>query len=99
MLLLLFLLPFSTVALNIVHASVVGYNLYEDKSISYIFSILNLLFSLVGWITYDYSQIQKQFVKGAVKLREKRFQFGIDGLSIFFVILSAMILPIAILSN
>ena len=96
---LLIVIPLSSLILSIVHGSFVGYNLYEDKSISLSISIINLLVSLVSWILFDYSQNQYQFVKGSYKLREKGFSFGLDGLSIFFVGLATIIIPIAILSN
>lgn len=96
---LLIVTPLSSLVGSIAHGSFVGYNLYEDKSISLSISIINLLVSTVSWILFDYSQNQYQYVKGSYKLREKGFTFGLDGLSIFFVGLATIIIPISILSN
>jgi NADH:ubiquinone oxidoreductase subunit 4 (subunit M) len=67
LLLLLLLIPLIAMLINSVRASYVGYNLYEEKSIAFSASILNLLVSLVVWILFDFSQNQFQFVKESYK--------------------------------
>ncbi len=99
LLLLLLLIPLISMLINFVRASFVGYNLNEDKSIAFTFSILNLLLSLVVWILLDSSQNQYQFVKESYKWREYTIYLGVDGLSIYFVLLTTIIMPIALLSN
>lgn len=99
LLLLLLLIPLIAMLINSVRASYVGYNLYEEKSIAFSASILNLLVSLVVWILFDFSQNQFQFVKESYKWREYTIYLGVDGLSIYFVLLTTIIMPIALLSN
>lgn len=99
LLLLLLLIPLIAMLINSVRASYVGYNLYEEKSIAFSASILNLLVSLVVWILFDFSQNQFQFVKESYKWRQYTIYLGVDGLSIYFVLLTTIIMPIALLSN
>lgn len=99
LLLLLLLIPLIAMLINFVRASFVGYNLNDEKSIALTFSILNLLLSLVVWILLDSSQNQYQFVKESYKWREYTIYLGVDGLSIYFVLLTTIIMPIALLSN
>jgi NADH-ubiquinone oxidoreductase chain 4 len=62
-------------------------------------SILNLVFSLIIFIFFDFSSNQFQFVQEYHKIGYFDFFLGLDGLSIYFVLLTTIIIPISLLSN
>ena len=62
-------------------------------------SIINLLISLFIFIIFDYSSNQFQFVQEYHQISYYDFYLGIDGLSIYFVLLTTIIMPISLLSN
>jgi NADH-ubiquinone oxidoreductase chain 4 len=69
------------------------------KNISLIASLLNFIISIFLWIEFDSSISQYQFIYEFNKLDFCHFNLGIDGISIYFVLLTTFITPIAILSN
>lgn len=69
------------------------------KTISLSTSILNLFVSLIVFILFDFSSNQFQFVQEYHEISNFDFYLGIDGLSIYFVLLTTIITPIALLSN
>jgi len=69
------------------------------KIISLTISIINLFISLIIFILFDYSSNQFQFVQEYYKISSYDFYLGVDGLSIYFVLLTTIIIPIALLSN
>jgi len=62
-------------------------------------SIINLIISLIVFILFDFSTNQFQFVQEYYQINSYDFYLGVDGLSIYFVLLTTIIMPIAILSN
>jgi len=62
-------------------------------------SILNLFVSLIIFILFDFSNNQFQFVQEYHQISSFDFYLGVDGLSIYFVLLTTIIMPIALLSN
>jgi NADH-ubiquinone oxidoreductase chain 4 len=62
-------------------------------------TILNLFISLIIFILFDFSSNQFQFVQEYHQISSFDFYLGIDGLSIYFVLLTTIIMPIALLSN
>lgn len=62
-------------------------------------STLNLIISLVIFILFDFSTNQFQFVQEYHQISSFDFYLGIDGLSIYFVLLTTLIIPISLLSN
>ena len=62
-------------------------------------SIVNLFISLIVFILFDFSSNQFQFVQEYHQINSFDFYLGIDGLSIYFVILTTIIVPISLLSN
>ncbi len=80
---------------------------YEDtelkiksyKITAFITSILNLVISLVIFILFDFSSNQFQLVQEHYDFNLFDIYLGVDGLSIYFVLLTTIIMPIAILSN
>jgi NADH-ubiquinone oxidoreductase chain 4 len=69
------------------------------KIIGLITSMINLFFCLIIFIIFDYSNSQFQFVQEYYNLSLFEFYLGMDGLSIYFVLLTTIITPIALLSN
>ena len=62
-------------------------------------SIVNLAISLMIFITFDLSSNQFQFVQEYHHLSSFDLYLGIDGLSVYFVLLTTLIIPISLLSN
>jgi len=62
-------------------------------------SIINLFISLIVFILFDFSSNQFQFVQEYHEISSFDFYLGLDGLSIYFVMLTTIITPIALLSN
>ena len=69
------------------------------KYIALITSIINLFISLIIFIFFDFSNNQFQFVQEYHEVSFFDFYLGLDGLSIYFVLLTTIITPIALLSN
>jgi len=69
------------------------------KSIALITSIINLFISLFIFILFDFSNNQFQFVQEHHEVSYYDIYLGVDGLSIYFVLLTTIIMPIALLSN
>jgi NADH:ubiquinone oxidoreductase subunit 4 (subunit M) len=69
------------------------------KKIALITSIVNLFISLIVFILFDFSNNQFQFVQEYHEISTFDFYLGLDGLSIYFVLLTTIITPIALLSN
>jgi NADH:ubiquinone oxidoreductase subunit 4 (subunit M) len=74
-------------------------NSIDDRSIALFVSVLNFLFSLLLLFFFDFSSNQFQYVIESINIHEYNFYIGIDGISIYFVLLTTAIIPIAILSN
>nr|YP_010540247.1 NADH dehydrogenase subunit 4 [Urnula craterium]UYF20383.1 NADH dehydrogenase subunit 4 [Urnula craterium] len=100
MLLLLLLIPMLGIFVILTHNYIESFtNAIEVRYIALITSILNLIVSLVIWILFDFSVNQFQFVQEYHQVSFCDFYLGIDGLSIYFVLLTTIIIPIALLSN
>jgi NADH:ubiquinone oxidoreductase subunit 4 (subunit M) len=69
------------------------------KTIALGTSLVNLFISLIVFILFDFSSNQFQFVQEYHEISSFDFYLGLDGLSIYFVILTTIITPIALLSN
>lgn len=69
------------------------------KKIAFITSILNLIISLIIYILFDFSNNQFQFIQEHYNLGYYEIYLGVDGLSIYFVLLTTIIMPIALISN
>lgn len=76
-----------------------AYGREKMKKIALFFSLLNLLVSLIIWFQYDYNTTSYQFVLEFSKLKFCDFHIGIDGISLYFVLLTTFITPLCILSN
>jgi NADH:ubiquinone oxidoreductase subunit 4 (subunit M) len=62
-------------------------------------SVINLIVSLIIFILFDFSVNQFQFVQEYYEVSSYDFFLGVDGLSIYFVLLTTIIVPVALLSN
>ena len=82
----------------------VSYETDKSKIISYKYialttSIINLIISLIIYILFDFSSNQFQFVEENYNLSFFDIYLGLDGVSIYFVLLTTIIIPVALLSN
>ena len=71
----------------------------QIKQIALTASIVNLIISLVIFILFDFSTNQFQFVQEYHEVSYFHIYLGVDGLSIYFVLLTTIITPISLLSN
>ena len=62
-------------------------------------SVVNLFVSLIIFILFDSSNNQFQFVQEYHQINSFDVYLGVDGLSIYFVLLTTIIIPISLLSN
>ena len=74
-------------------------NIRRIMQIALTASIVNLFLSIIIFILFDASSNQFQFVQEYHEISSFDFYLGLDGLSIYFVLLTTMITPIALLSN
>jgi NADH-ubiquinone oxidoreductase chain 4 len=97
---LLVLIPFFGLFIILLYDS---YNLNENtkviKIIALSVTIINLIISLVIWLLFNNSSKHFQFVQEQHEIGYYDFYLGIDGLSMYFVLLTTLIMPIAIISN
>jgi NADH-ubiquinone oxidoreductase chain 4 len=99
MLSLLLLLPIigSLLLLTIPENSIE--NKIRMKRITLITMLINFIISIFIWLEFDSSTSQYQFVYEFIDLSYCHLNIGIDGVSLFFVLLTTFISPIALLSN
>lgn len=74
-------------------------NLKYCKIIALVASIVNLFISFIIFILFNFSDNQFQFVQEYYKIHNFDFYLGVDGISIYFIILTTIIIPISLLSN
>ncbi|MGH7032456.1 MAG: proton-conducting transporter membrane subunit, partial [Stellaceae bacterium] len=62
---------------------------------------IDLLLSLVIWAKFDPTSAKFQFVEQAAWLPQFKigYQMGVDGISLFFVVLSAFLTPICVIAS
>jgi len=106
LLLLLLLVPILgifTVSTNMFYnkqdISVFNQQVKNIKIVALTTSIINLLLSLIIFVTFNFSSNQFQFVQEYHHISYFDFYLGVDGLSIYFVLLTTIIVPISLLSN
>nr|WRO39382.1 NADH dehydrogenase subunit 4 [Floccularia luteovirens] len=71
----------------------------QMKKIALTTSLINLFLSLLIWFQFDSNTTQFQFVSEFNQLNFCHLNFGIDGISLYFVLLTTFVTPIALLSN
>ena len=69
------------------------------KTIALACSILNLFISLIVFILFNFSSNLFQFVQQYDYVSNFDMHLGIDGISIYFALLTTFIMPISLLSN
>jgi NADH-ubiquinone oxidoreductase chain 4 len=84
-------------------SSMITYNIENKpnllKTIALFVTIINLAISLIIFILFDFSSKQFQFVQEQYEIGHYDIYLGIDGISIYFVLLTTIIIPISIVSN
>ena len=104
LLILLLLIPLigifiiSTISYN-VNGKEYFSSLKQIKFIALSTSIVNLLLSLIVFMLFNFSNNQFQFVQEYHNISSFDFYLGIDGISMYFVLLTTIIMPVSILSN
>ena len=74
-------------------------NKVRIRNIGLITSIITFILSIWLWIQFDSSTSQFQFVYEFNNLNFCHFHVGVDGISLYFILLTTFITPICILSN
>ena len=74
-------------------------NLNRVKVIALSTSTINLFISMVVFILFNFSSNQFQFVQEYHSISSFDFYLGVDGISLYFVVLTTIIMPISLLSN
>ena len=69
------------------------------KQLGLLTSLLNLIISIIMWILFDSNTTSFQFVYDFKEISFVHLNFGVDGISLYFVLLTTFITPIALLSN
>ena len=69
------------------------------KILTLAITLINLVISLAIYILFDCSNKQFQFVQEHYQISYFDFYLGLDGLSVYFVLLTTIIMPVAVISN
>jgi hypothetical protein len=102
-LLSLLLIPLLGIFIILIDTSY-GLSFIPNRQIKYmglVTTIINLIISLIIFILFDFSGKQFQFIQIQEYYKTSYFDIylGIDGISIYFVLLTTIIIPICLLSN
>jgi NADH:ubiquinone oxidoreductase subunit 4 (subunit M) len=60
--------------------------------------VLNFVVIFIAWALSDFSSNSFQFISYSTE-EYLGFNIGVDGISIYFVLLTAIVIPLALLSN
>lgn len=74
-------------------------NVYEVRKTALFFSVLTYFVCIVIWITFDPQVLEIQFVNEITDWSLGQLAFGIDYLSLWFIILTSITIPLVILSS
>ena len=74
-------------------------SLKNMKFVALLTSVINLIVSLIIFVFFNNSSNQFQFVQEHYNVQFFDIYIGLDGISIYFVLLTTIIMPIALLSN
>ena len=101
LILLLLIIPIVGIFLvsTLITYDLTGLNIKRIKLTALTTSALNLIVSLIVFILFEFSSNQFQFVQEYHQVNYFDFYLGIDGLSVYFVLLTTIIMPISLLSN
>ena len=71
----------------------------RGKMITLIFLILTFIESLRIWLKFDYLTTDFQFVSAIEWTRTTGLVFGVDGISLLFIVLTTLLMPICVLAS
>jgi NADH-ubiquinone oxidoreductase chain 4 len=87
----------------IIILSQISYQLKDNdtlmKSSALFITIIELIICLIVWILFDNSNKYFQFIQEKYTIGHYDIYLGVDGLSIYFLLLTALIMPISLISN
>ena len=70
------------------------------RNVALLTTLLTMVFSLLLWANFDNSSAEFQFVEKASWLGEGiNYHMGVDGISLLFVVLTAVLMPVCILAS
>src|SRR5258708_25623163 len=73
---------------------------HRARQIALIVTLIDLVLSFVLWANFDSSTAEFQFVESAAWLGGGiNYKMGVDGISVLFVVLTALLMPICILAS
>lgn len=85
---------------TVIVSSVNSYKeVFYAKLTTLIVSVVNLIISLIIFVLFHNSTNQFQYVQEHYNMQYFNLYLGVDGISIYFILLTTIIMPIAILSN
>lgn len=98
---LLLLIPIIGIFLisTIPHNENSAINIKYSKIIALATSMVNFFISILIYIIFNFSSNQFQFVQEYYRINSFDFYLGVDGISMYFVLLTTIIMPISLLSN
>lgn len=78
-----------------------GYKLSLIKTTTLTVSMISFILSILLWLLFDNNTSKFQFLKtySWIYSSNIEFSFGIDGISLFFIILTAFLIPLCILAS
>ena len=76
-------------------------NIQFTRQIGLLFSFITFILSLFLWVGFDRNYVRFQFVYDFVWVSSTNltFSLGVDGISIFFVLLTTLLIPICLLAS
>lgn len=74
-------------------------NKFKIKNIALLVSLINFIVSIFLWIQFDSNTSNYQFVYEFSNLSFCHFNIGCDAISLYYVLLTTFITPIALISN
>ena len=95
---LLYVPSFAIILIYVLHTYNIN-SIFTKKIIALSATIINLIVSLGIYILYNNSYNNYQFVLEYHNINYFDIYLGVDGISIYFVLLTTIIMPIALLSN
>ena len=72
---------------------------FSSKTIALFASVINFLLSLILLILFNNSTNQFQYTQEHYNMQIYDIYLGVDGISIYFILLTTLIMPLALLSN
>ena len=97
---LLILVPlFGTLIIFLFYTDKKEINQNTLKISALLVTMINLFISLIIWFLFDNSSKHFQFIQEQYTIGHYDFYLGLDGLSIYFVLLTTLIAPLSIIAN